>query len=399
MNTNDKTIAPLLIGSGLFLALLFGSENSVINTDTKIGQYLTVTVVALICALFWKHVGGIMRVKLEKNKEMSKQTNGTARTVKKSSGKKASSIDSSNGGAVFVLVLVLGCSLVHFSDEPTHDESLPKVTELAKKDALIAVLAEKNVQIEQQAQIEKSKLLKQNALIEKNSGKLSDMQYNIETKNWPNARSLAYSVLKTDTDNASAINGLGKISFFTEEYDLALAFWKDARELDPTDTRYLENIGNAHFELGNFPNALESFTDLRKLNPKRTDLHYSIGRTYLRDNKWDKAYEHLTKEAGSYGDGANDLLISTTLIGFAESCPTPVSTDSSIMVTALQHLKRGLTQDVGFWRSVVYGKRDQRQSYDSFLKYARSHAINLISQIDSGDFEFEEPASYKTLSC
>ncbi|MEW5691992.1 MAG: tetratricopeptide repeat protein, partial [Candidatus Hydrogenedentota bacterium] len=59
------------------------------------------------------------------------------------------------------------------------------------------------------------------------------------------------------------------------------AFYK-ASELDPTNTKALNNMGSAYLEIGKYKEAKEVFERAVSLAPNDPDIHYNLGLAYLK---------------------------------------------------------------------------------------------------------------------
>lgn len=107
--------------------------------------------------------------------------------------------------------------------------------------------------------------------------------------------------LKTNNQNLALLSNLrGSIYLDLGELEKSLADIQKAVTLDPTVTRFYNNLGDVHFERGEYEEAINSYNQAAKSDEERGSALKGIGRSYLRLEDWDEAINVLEKarEAG-----------------------------------------------------------------------------------------------------
>lgn len=104
------------------------------------------------------------------------------------------------------------------------------------------------------------------------------------------AESSLREVLKSEPNNATALNNLGYFMVergerLTEAVDLI----KRAVEREPNNASFLDSLGWAHFKLGQLNEAEKYLTEASRRNPNSVAIHHHLGDLYERQGKTEQA--------------------------------------------------------------------------------------------------------------
>lgn len=86
------------------------------------------------------------------------------------------------------------------------------------------------------------------------------------------------------------------LSYFNQgKYDLAIACFQKALELDPDNHVYLLNIGNSYFSLKDFSHAISYYQKALEIDPNNALSHGFIGGVYLEQEIYIKAIDYYKR--------------------------------------------------------------------------------------------------------
>jgi tetratricopeptide (TPR) repeat protein len=81
----------------------------------------------------------------------------------------------------------------------------------------------------------------------------------------------------------------GGLYFATKQYDLAIADCSKAQELSPNDARVFEGRSLAYEQKGDGVQALADFAKAIELNPQNGEPHWNRAQLYYNEKQYDKA--------------------------------------------------------------------------------------------------------------
>jgi tetratricopeptide (TPR) repeat protein len=77
--------------------------------------------------------------------------------------------------------------------------------------------------------------------------------------------------------------------------EMAIAYYSDAREVDPTYLSALEGLFRLHIQDGQYLSAVDVLKDWIKITPHDAGLHRIIGHCYRKEGMNEEALAHLKK--------------------------------------------------------------------------------------------------------
>lgn len=101
-------------------------------------------------------------------------------------------------------------------------------------------------------------------------------------------------------------NSRGYNSFKKGQFDLAIADYNRALEIDPNDPMVLANRAIAYAAKGDFDKAIADYTKAVEVNPKDFRVYYNLGLTYINKGDFDKAIYYFNKTLEINPEAIND---------------------------------------------------------------------------------------------
>ena len=101
-------------------------------------------------------------------------------------------------------------------------------------------------------------------------------------------------------------NSRGYKSYEKGQYDLAIADYNRALQIDPNDAMVLANRANAYAAKEDFDKAIADYTKAAEINPKDFKVYHDLGLTYVNKGDFDKAIYYFNKTLEVKPDVIND---------------------------------------------------------------------------------------------
>ena len=79
------------------------------------------------------------------------------------------------------------------------------------------------------------------------------------------------------------------------KFDLAIADYKKALEINPKSAEAYNNRGNAYFSKGKFDQAIADFNKALEINPRYAEAYYNRGNVYYLKKEYDKSWKNVKK--------------------------------------------------------------------------------------------------------
>lgn len=111
------------------------------------------------------------------------------------------------------------------------------------------------------------------------------------------AQKILQEILKKEPNNMFAHSNLGKIYFDQKEFDLALASYRKALDINPNFSMAQNNIAMVYMETGNYEKAEAIFKKALEHTPDFELANGNLGEIYLLQKHYDKAVTYLQKAA------------------------------------------------------------------------------------------------------
>lgn len=108
---------------------------------------------------------------------------------------------------------------------------------------------------------------------------------------------LVQALTKDPQALAISHNALGNIYASREQYDLALAEFQKAVELDPEYSAAYFNLGAAYYNLQEYEKTLDIFEKIKDRFPRDWELYFYLGKAYHRLGNDEEALVNLLKAA------------------------------------------------------------------------------------------------------
>ncbi len=133
---------------------------------------------------------------------------------------------------------------------------------------------------------------------------IGDLQ--LAAKNFDAARQAYVSLLTANRSQWRAYNGLGVISDYEGEPERAIAYYRDALDLNPTSAIVLNNLGYARFRVGHLDTAVEHLKSAIAQDPGYRPAWVNLGRVYAVKRRYPDALS-VMMEAMAAPDAYNEI--------------------------------------------------------------------------------------------
>lgn len=121
---------------------------------------------------------------------------------------------------------------------------------------------------------------------------INQSKYNHQNGNLREAERIYLQILKDYPDNHDICQFLGIAYSQMNNHDNAVFYLKKATELQPTNTNYLINLGEALARKGEIKESINNFYKAIELAPNLAEIHINLASVLKKDKNYQKAVEH-----------------------------------------------------------------------------------------------------------
>lgn len=217
------------------------------------------------------------------------------------------------------------------------------------------------------------------------SGLINDAKVYFENKQYEQANYLFQQVISLDSENISALNGLGCIAMDTGMVSLAVEFFHYAYEIDPKNITVNENLARAYTKMACYEEAIIQYLCILDFDENNSRAHGELARLNYQAGNTDLALQHYQYAFDMNPEDPRNFN------GMVE-LDTSVITDEHISIVESLLLKSNLPLNVRCSFYFSLGK-----VYDITGRYDEAFANYSVANISKGAiFDADKYAAYIT---